>query len=147
MGKLGAPPTPSSCPRLKGSPSLLGHQFSGHRGPPGHFCRTRPLGSHTAAAPHTLSHPQLLTNPAPLPFMSMVQGQAQGYPGFQWPKKDSSSPHPALAHLSLKLVKELGLKSLHGWASTYPSHFIKGKRSPKEMLDLLPCLGSLPRAF
>lgn len=67
---------------------------------------------HTGRPSRTVSQPRLLTSPAPLPFMSMVQvqGQAQGSRGFQWPKKGSSFPHPALAHLSLQLAEELGLK-------------------------------------
>lgn len=52
--------------------------------------------------------------------MSMEHGQAQGYQGFQWPRKDSSFSLPAPAHLGLQPVEELGLKSFRRWAFVYP---------------------------
>lgn len=108
MGSLGASPTPFSCPRLKGSPSLLGPQVSVHRGPS--VTSADPaLWDLTLRPPLTDTLPPSTAHkPDSATFYVPDARPGPGLPGFPMAKKGQLLSPPALAHLSLQLVKELG---------------------------------------
>ena len=73
------------------------------------------------------------TSPAPMPFMSMCKARPRATQDSSGQKRIAASTHPALAHLALQPIEELGLKCSHGGAFVRPvlSSYKGGNWDPK----------------
>lgn len=92
--------------------------------------------------------PWAVQKPSSVPFMSMVQGQAEGYRGFQWPKKDSSSFSASLCPPRSAADRGAGLNQLSGLGLHVSySVILQTKETEIQNDDLFPCPRSFPRAF
>ena len=93
--------------------------------------------------------PSAVHKPSSNAFYVHVQGQAQGYPGFQWLKKDSSFSPPCSCPPWSTANRRAGLKMLSGVGLHASCSVVlqKGKLRPKGMPEWFPCPESVSRHF